>query len=92
MKVAKNIVETRKLNKEELRKLCIEYNWCNACNNTEYEELLNICDKDNISAEDIANIAATIDQYTVNNPYNGEIQSIAFNVARKCYSTFEITE
>lgn len=92
MKNVKNVVETRKLNSESLRSLCIKNNWCNACNNSEYEELLNICDKDNITAEDIAAIAETIDQYTKDNPYNGEVQTIAFMVARQCYSIFKIAE
>lgn len=65
MKVIKNVEETRIISRDELRNICIEKNWCNACTNEEYEELLSVCEKSNITAVDIASIAATIDEYTI---------------------------
>lgn len=86
------VVETRKLGADNLRELCCEREWCNAVDNERYNDLMTFADKDNITAADILYIAERIDEFTSGSDYNGHVDSICFDVAKKCWSTFQMKE
>lgn len=79
--------ETRLLHSENLRKLCIEKNWYTLGYTEQYSQLLTSVDeKENITTEDIVEIATDIlDKSETDYP----LSSICFEVARICHSFFE---
>lgn len=91
-KSGERVVETRKLGADNLSELCCEHEWCNHVDNERYNDLLTFADKDNITAADILYIAERIDEFTSGSDYNGHIDSICFEVAKKCWSTFQVKE
>lgn len=82
------ITETRILGHERLRRLCVDFEWCNSVDADTYNDLLTFADKKNITTDDIVYIAEKIDEYTSENDYNGNITAICFEVARGCLSLF----
>lgn len=79
--------ETRKLYSEELRMLCIKRNWYTEGTNAEYIPLLNAVDKlENVTTEDIVNIASNVLEYSKT---EYPLSSICFEIAKICHSFFE---
>lgn len=79
--------ETRQLNSEELRTLCIKKEWYTRGNNEEYRELLNYAnDTQNITTDDITALARDIKEHS---DTEHSITSICFEIARVCNSYFE---
>jgi len=83
----KKMVETRKLYSEDLRRLCIRHNWYTKGTNDEYIPLLNAVDKlENVTTEEIANIAENILRYS---DTDYPLVAICFEIAEICHSYFE---
>lgn len=78
--------EYRTITSDALRNLCIEKNWYTCGNNEEYGKLLESANKSNISADDIWVMATDIKKHS---DTEHEIDSICFEIARKCISHFE---
>lgn len=80
-------VEVRKLYADNLRSLCISKNWYTRGNVSEYENLFSMCDKENITTDDIVEIATDImsHSYDPERPFT----SYAFEVARICTTFIE---
>lgn len=81
-------VEFRRINSENLRNLCIKNKWYTKGNNEEYFNFFKMADKDNLSTDDIVELATDILEHS-------EIQdeqnfcSICFEIANECYTFFE---
>jgi hypothetical protein len=84
------ILEIRKLGHDQLRQLCIDMGWCNHVDNERYNELLEYADKADITSGDILYIAQRIDEFTADNDYNGHVDSICCEIARRCWPIFTI--
>ena len=89
---SERVVEIRKLGHDQLRQLCIEMGWCNHVDNDRYNELLEYADKADITSTDILYIAQRIDEFTADNDYNGHVDSICCEIARRCWPMFTIRE
>lgn len=87
----KKIVETRKIFWNDLRNLCIRNNWYTCGTVKEYQKMLNICDKDNITTNDIVKIAQDIMDHSSKND-DRELTSYCFEVARIATILFEEKE
>lgn len=86
------VLEIRKLGHDQLRQLCIDMGWCNHVDNDRYNELLEYADKADITSADILYIAQRIDEFTADNDYNGHVDSICCEIARRCWPMFTIRE
>lgn len=89
---SERVVEIRKLGHDQLRQLCIDMGWCNHVDNDRYNELLEYADKADITSADILYIAQRIDEFTADNDYNGHVDSICCEIARRCWPMFTIRE
>lgn len=78
--------EVRILHSDKLRSLCISMNWYTEGSCDEYVNLLNMCDKENITTDDIVAIATDIMKHSSDRAER-PLTSYAFEVARIC-STF----
>lgn len=85
MEVSK-MKEVRKLYGDDLRRLCIKKGWYTLGYAEEYENLLNMAVKDNITTDDIVAMATDIKNHSET---DYEVKSICFEIARICYSNFE---
>lgn len=86
------VLEIRKLGHDQLRQLCIDMGWCNHVDNDRYNELLEYADRTDITTKDILYIAQRIDEFTADNDYNGHVDSICCEIARRCWPMFTIRE
>lgn len=78
--------ETRKIEMNKIRNLCIEKGWFTCGDNDQYAELLSYGKCENITSDELVEMATLIKEYS-NTEY--EITSIMFELARICYSFFE---
>lgn len=89
----KKIVETRKIFWDDLRNLCIRNNWYTCGTVKEYEKMLAMCKKDNITTKDIVKIAQDIMEHSNDEENEGrELTSYCFEVARIATTLFEEVE
>lgn len=79
--------EVRKLYDDNLRSLCISKNWYTRGNCEEYQNLMSMCNKENITTDDIVEIATDIMSHS-NDPER-PFTSYAFEVARICTTFIE---
>ena len=86
------VKETRRIHTDTIRNLCIKHNWFTVGTNEEYQELLDYGDYPYITAEHIAEMALMINKHTCCSDYCGQINEIAFEISRNCYSIFDIEE
>lgn len=89
----KKIVETRKIFWDDLRNLCIKNHWYTCGTVKEYQKMLDICKKDNITTKDIVKIAQDIMEHS-NKEENAdrELTNYCFEIARIAVSLFEEVE
>lgn len=80
--------EVRRLYSDALRRLCITMNWYTEGSCDEYANLLNMCDKENITTDDIVEIAADIMKHSSDGTER-PLTSYAFEVARTCVTFIE---
>lgn len=80
--------EVRRLYSDALRGLCIAKNWYTKGNCDEYMNLLNMCDKENITTDDIVEIATDIMKHSSDRAER-PLTSYAFEVARICVTFIE---
>lgn len=79
--------EIRVLHWDDLRKLCINKHWYTAGNSTAYENMLAKCEKDNITTDDIVEIAQDIMEHTTGE--ERELEGFCFEIAKVCNTFFE---
>lgn len=79
--------EIRTLSRSDLRALCIDHNWYASGTTAEYENLLSLTEKENITTEDIIIMAADIMNHSVDN--DRPLESYCFEIARICDTFFE---
>lgn len=82
-----------KMNKNDVRNMCIKYNMCTKCNNEQYEYILNCCNFEYSNFEilqmQLLKIATLIEFYS----NEQTIENIMFCLMRDCvYTFFEINE
>lgn len=79
--------EIRVLGAMSLRGLCIEKNWytCGTCK--EYDNLLSMADRENITTDDIVEIATDIMEHSKIHP-DYTFTDIMFDVAERCATYF----
>lgn len=80
--------EIRKLSADALRSLCIRNNWYTMGDNKEYEYLLSMCDNENITTDNIVEIATDIMEHSIDKSIR-PFTSYAFEVARICITFIE---
>lgn len=83
----KNYKEIRTLTRTDLRTLCINHSWYTNGTSAEFEELLSLAEKENISTSDIAEIAENIMNHS--NDEERPIENYCFEIARMCNTFFE---
>lgn len=83
----KNYKEVRTLTRTDLRTLCIKHNWYTNGTTVEYETLLSLTEKENITTEDIITVAADIMNHSINE--DRPLESYCFEVVRICNTFFE---
>lgn len=80
--------EIRKLHADTLRGLCIAKNWYTRGTCEEYENLLKMCDNENITTDMIVEIATDIMSHSADSEER-PFTSYAFEVARICVTFIE---
>lgn len=58
------IKEVKKIDTDKLRNICIKNNWYTRGTNREYSNMFKMCEKDNISTNDLYEIAKDIYEHT----------------------------
>lgn len=91
--------EVRKLCSSDLRSLCIKENWYTGGTNDEYFNLMQMTEKDNITTDDIVEIATDIIEHSnvavekymkCDGLSFGECYTyVMYLIAEKCYVYFE---
>lgn len=79
--------EVRKLGRHNMRALCIDRNWYTKGDNEEYEILLKMAEKENITTDDIVEMASDIAEHS--DIVNYDFIAICDAIAYKCYTFFE---
>lgn len=78
--------EVRVMDSNDLRNLCIKQNWCTNASNEEYHDLLIMCDKDNITTDDVVEIATVIHSLScLDDDYN-----LSEHFSNICFLLFKI--
>ena len=78
--------EVRRIEMSAIRKLCIAKDWFTNGDCEEYGNLLGYAKKENITTDDLVEMAEQIKEHS-NTDY--EITSIMFELAEICYTFFE---
>lgn len=93
------IIETRTINRSDLRNLCIEKDWYNWGVGEEYENMLDYASENEMTADRLGVVAEDIIAHTRPNRFedcepNGTtpMQYVLFELARICHSFFEVKE
>lgn len=79
--------EIRQISMTKLRGLCISKNWFTKGDIKQYETLLNYSNKNNITTDDIVEMAEQIIEHSSN--IEQDFTSICFDIAKECYMFFE---
>jgi hypothetical protein len=83
------LIETRRIYREDLRRLCIDQNWYTRGNNEEYSQMLDEADNcENVTTEVIVSLAENILRHSTTEQ---SIESICFDITKKCHSFFRST-
>lgn len=80
------ITERRFTGFEELRGLAIKEDWFTYATNEEYKEYLDYCHKNNLTTEDIMEMAQLVLKYS---DTDMELTSVMFEIADVCYTVFD---
>lgn len=89
--------EVRQLSASDLRALCIEENWYTGGTNEEYYNLMTKTEKENITTDDIVEIAGDIVEHSETARKQFEQSTggedfylhVMYLIGRKCYTFFE---
>ena len=94
-----NIKETRILNWNDLRNLCIKHDWYTYGTNEEYSDILDFASSNEMTTENLVVIANNIIEHTNPNRFadcepNGTtaIQYVLFELADTCKSFFTVNK
>ena len=83
----KRYTETRTITVWDLRDLCIRRNWFTGADCEEYDEFLTkAASMENITTEDLADLAAVVEQYSDTDGM--DIESIMWELNRSCNVRF----
>lgn len=83
----KRYTETRTITCEDLRALCIRRNWFTGADCEEYDEFLSkAASMENITTEDLADLAAVVEQYSDTDGM--EREDIMWELNRACNVSF----
>lgn len=91
----KKYKEVRTVDMENLRSLCISNNWYTSGNNKQYSALLNMCETENLTTENIVEMAEDIYAHSqLDNDHSAKehIENICFEIARISLTFFEEKE
>lgn len=77
-------LETRVMDWEILRTLCIKEQWCTRATNREYEKLLDITEHDYIDTDTIVEMANFIIAHSDENQCDTDFESVCFKLLSKC--------
>ena len=80
--------EIRKIEPHALRKLCIKNDWYTNGTNEEYAKLFDMIKKDNITTDDIVEIASDIYEHSSNIEFD-EFTDVMYQIAEISYTFFE---
>lgn len=80
--------EVRQLGASNLRSLCIKNDWYTCGTNAEYEKVLEMANKENITTDDIVEIATDIYEHSSNIQFD-EFTSVMFEIGDACHTFFE---
>ena len=78
--------EIRQVEMSALRKLCIKRDWFTKADNEEYSQFLNYSKKDNITTDDLVEMATMVMSFS---DTDMECTSIMFELNTVCYTYFE---
>jgi len=84
--------EIRTLQASALRNLCIDKNWYTNGNNEEYTFLLNMCNNENITTDNIVEMATDIISHSIDIidcDLTTTYYHVCFEIARICNTIFE---
>lgn len=85
--------EIRKMGSDSLRALCIKENWYTRGNNEEYAKLLDMADRENITTDDIVEIATEIidksDMDFALCPLGAIYTNVMYKLGKICCTFFE---
>lgn len=93
------ISEFRYMDLYDLRKLCIDQNWCTRMNNDEYDKFLGMTmtknrERANMTANRLYKMACLIEKYSDDERKNSNktvfIESVMWYLSHACYSNFQI--
>lgn len=77
-------LETRVMDWEALRTLCIKEQWCTRATNREYEKLLGMTEHDYIDTDTIVEMANFIIAHSDENQCDTDFESVCFKLLSKC--------
>lgn len=80
------IKEIRMMTRESLRQLCMNNGWYTKGDCNEYENLMQRTEQENLTTEDIVEMAKDIAKHS---DTEMELTSICFELARTAYTMFE---
>lgn len=88
-----NYKEVRKISLENIRQMCIEHNWYDYGTNKDYDTLLSYSNKDNITSDDIIEMAINIFDHTerfVKDIFDEAIfKTVCSIIVSRCFSYFK---
>ena len=77
-------LETRVMDWENLRTLCIKEQWCTRATNSEYEKLLEMTERDYIDTDTIAEMANFIIAHSDDDRCDTDFESVCFKLLNSC--------
>lgn len=84
--------ERRILGMSKLRSVCIKENWYTSGTSEEYYNLLNMAEKENITTDDLVEMASDIVEHTyelVNNMDDEMFKNVMFIIANACTTVID---
>lgn len=83
------IIEIRKMEMSDLRRLCIANEWCTLCTEEQYDKLLKMTKAETITTARMARMADHIMKYSVEVAEERGLTGIMYDLACICYTIFE---
>ena len=81
--------EVRHMHLDSLRNLCIKENWCTSASSDQYKALLDMTEIENITTDDIVEMAVLIMEYSGMSITGGDFDNVCFNLFQICNTFIE---
>lgn len=81
--------EVRHMHWDSLRALCIKENWCTNASSDQYKELLDMTETENITTDDIVEMATLIMEYSGMSIHGDDFSNVCFNLFQICNTFIE---